>query len=493
MDEVASPTSPVTPSALDALTWIQPVHPGPSSHSNQPPPPPVTTKKYHYDPCESWLEFYKREQPEFWTRKQFTLLEEHRNLILQCMIDEKWDMQAGLQATVEKFMEDVGHSPKPDADDTDSRRGWERMRASIVNRVKNNQASLASLGYVVKMDRKLGTLYDGDYDDSTRKRKRGRYSWKWTETDEEQRAWLRQTLHGLNYGTEDKWQGFLDIAVDVFGPGFTDFAIKHLNNRKIDNVSGSSTSSTRSNTERQTGDEQRMQVTEVESKYHNALRAIDRAERQAKDLDVRGRGTSITTPEPQTPGTCLPIASNSTTRSPIRVSTNPYVTPRNSPLPYVDRSSKRLSRTSSIDAATQTDNGESDKRKELVELIQTKPVYKLSYRATSQRNDPASLTLVTESIMQTCYFHELENANIHLWKEWNRMGLSIAGIGRGPLGHLVGNHIESGNGLEKTHKMEITEERVKLMRRMGQKYSQEADILTPIKFEDQEAIRVELP
>lgn len=45
----------------------------------------------------------------------------------------------------------------------------------------------------------------------------------------------------------------------------------------------------------------------------------------------------------------------------------------------------------------------------------------------------------------------------------------------------------------KTHKLEITVEKVKLMRRMGQKYSQHVEILTPIKFEDQEAIRVELP
>jgi hypothetical protein len=44
--------------------------------------------------------------------------------------------------------------------------------------------------------------------------------------------------------------------------------------------------------------------------------------------------------------------------------------------------------------------------------------------------------------MQSSHSHELDKVNLHLWKAWNRMGLSVAGIGRGHLGHLVGNHIE---------------------------------------------------
>jgi hypothetical protein len=56
----------------------------------------------------------------------------------------------------------------------------------------------------------------------------------------------------------------VNIAVDAFGPGFADFAISHLNRRKLDGY-GSSLNTTGSDTEHQTRDEQRMQVTEAES------------------------------------------------------------------------------------------------------------------------------------------------------------------------------------------------------------------------------------
>lgn len=314
--------------------------------------------------------------------------------------------------------------------------------------MKNSQQELVNQGFIVKETISGGHEEEDEEINPSKKRKRGRYSWRWSETNEDSKAWLRQTLQGLNWNTEDKWTGFLDTAVEVFGPGFANFASRHLQNGSPNfNVSGLSiheSGNQRSNTTKHhERDDQRMESTETESPNDSNRHPTGTiTELQRQSLDARGPlASKVSIPDPQSPG-------RFPTTAPLQLSINPYATPQQSPLAYdAGRPSNKRAPWDSlaVDASTQTINQDmtNDKRTELCECIQTKSIYKLTYRTVFQRSDSALNASTSEEYIRIYNFQELDNANLRFWKEWHKLGLGNTGVlGRGHLGQLIGNYIE---------------------------------------------------